>query len=185
MRFTFSQGFWSASLAVALAMLSGCDSQDQPDLQEWMAQERASVRPRIEPIPEPVKFVPQAYEKAAELPPFDAERLTSVLQGASQQSMLNSALIEPELARRKEPLEAFPLDNMQMVGSLMKGSEPIALVKVNELLYQVRKGNYLGQNFGKVLEISESEVSLREIVQDATGEWMERPATLLLQEDSK
>lgn len=185
-----TKSFSSRGLGVSLALLAtfslvACDSQDQPDLRQWMVQQRASVRPKIEPIPEPVKFIPKAYEMVAELPPFDRERLTSVLQGATQEAMLNSALVEPELARRKEPLEAFPLDNMKMVGSLIKGGEPVALVKVNALLYQVKKGHYLGQNFGKVVSISESDMTLREIVQDATGEWMERPATLLLQEDSK
>lgn len=172
-------------LAVSTVSVVACSSGDQPDLREWMAKERASVRPKIEPIPEPIKFVPKGYETVAILSPFDGERLVSVLQGATQEAMLNSALVEPELQRRKEPLEAFPLDNMKMVGSLIKSGEPVALVKVNQLLYQVRKGHYLGQNFGKVMAIGESEVTLREIVQDATGEWMERPATLLLQEESK
>jgi type IV pilus assembly protein PilP len=61
----------------------------------------------------------------------------------------------------------------------------VALVKVDNLLYQVKPGNYLGQNYGKIVKVSETEVTLREIVQDATGEWTERTATLQLQERSK
>ena len=95
------------------------------------------------------------------------------------------ALVAPELARRKEPLEAFPLDAMSLVGSIIKAGQPVALVKVDSLLYQVKLGNYLGLNFGKVTKISETEVGLREIVQDAVGEWIERAATLQLQERSK
>jgi len=94
-------------------------------------------------------------------------------------------LVAPELARRKEPLEAFPLDSMALVGSLVQAGKPVALVKVDSLLYQVRPGNYLGQNYGRVTKINETEVTLREIVQDAVGEWIERTATLQLQEKSK
>jgi type IV pilus assembly protein PilP len=72
-----------------------------------------------------------------------------------------------------------------MVGSLLKDGGPVALVRVDNLLYQVRQGNYLGQNYGKIVKVTESEVTLREIVQDAAGEWIERPATLQLQERSK
>ena len=72
-----------------------------------------------------------------------------------------------------------------MVGSLIKLGQPVALVRVDNLLYQVRVGNYLGQNYGRITKISETEVALREIVQDAAGEWIERTATLQLQEGSK
>ena len=113
-------------------------------------------------------------------------QLASVLQGAQTAPVVNSALIEPELNRRKQPLEAYPLDTMSMVGSLNKQGQLVALVKVDNLLYQVRAGSYLGQNYGKVTRITETEVTLREIVQDAAGEWIERPAALqLLEEASK
>jgi type IV pilus assembly protein PilP len=94
-------------------------------------------------------------------------------------------LVAPELARRKEPMESFPLDSMALVGSIIKAGQPVALIKVDNLLYQVKLGSYLGQNFGRVMKISETEVTLREIVQDAVGEWIERVATLQLQERSK
>jgi type IV pilus assembly protein PilP len=67
----------------------------------------------------------------------------------------------------------------------MKQGTPVALLKVDNLLYQVRPGNYLGQNFGKIMKVDETGVVLREIVQDAAGEWIERTATLQLQERSK
>jgi type IV pilus assembly protein PilP len=74
---------------------------------------------------------------------------------------------------------------MALVGSMVRAGQPVALVKVNNLLYQVRPGDYLGQNFGRVTKIIETEVALREIVQDAVGEWIERTASLQLQERSK
>ena len=85
----------------------------------------------------------------------------------------------------KEPLEAFPLDAMAMVGSFVQAGQSVAIVRVDNLLYQVRPGAYLGQNYGRVGKIAETEITLREIVQDAVGEWIERPAKLLLQERSK
>ena len=72
-----------------------------------------------------------------------------------------------------------------MVGSLIKAGQPVALVRVDRLLYQVRVGNYLGLNYGRITKVSETDLSLREIVQDAAGEWIERTATLQLQEGSK
>ena len=100
----------------------------------------------------------------------------------SSQSTTNAALVAPELARRKDELEKYPLDAMALVGSLGKVGQPVAIVKVDNLLYQVRQGGYLGQNFGRVTKITETEVTLREIVQDGVGEWIERAATLKLQE---
>jgi type IV pilus assembly protein PilP len=97
----------------------------------------------------------------------------------------NQALLTPELNRRKEPLEAEPLDAIAMVGLLDQKGQRVALVKVNNLLYQVKVGNYLGQNYGRIMRITESEINLREIVQDGTGEWIERQAALQLQEGTK
>jgi type IV pilus assembly protein PilP len=111
--------------------------------------------------------------------------LAQALKRDSNQATANAALIAPELNRRKEPLEAMPLDTVAMVGSLVKLGQPVALVRVENLLYQVRIGNYLGQNYGRITKISETELALREIVQDAAGEWTERMATLQLQEGSK
>jgi len=174
-------------LAVALACvaLAGCGSSDQDELQQWMTEQRTQTRPRLQPIPEPKKFTPQAYSGETATDPFSNQKLTQALKKESTQTTSNSGLVAPELARRKEPLEAYPLDTMAMVGSLIKTGQPVALMRVDNLLYQVRPGNYLGQNYGRITKITETEVLLREIVQDAAGEWIERTATLQLQEGSK
>ena len=143
------------------------------------------AQPKSLPLPPPKQFVPESYRNASALEPFSSQKLTQALKRDSAQIASNGALVAPELARRKEPLEAFPLDTMILVGSIVKAGQPVALVKVDNLLYQVKPGNYLGQNYGKVTKISETEVTLREIVQDAVGEWIERIATLQLQEKSK
>ncbi len=174
------------SAAVSLALVvSACGSSGEGELQEWMNEQRAQTKPKVTPIPEPKKFTPQAYTQEAATDPFSNQKLTQALKRESASQTSNAALVAPELARRKEPLESFPLDAMKMVGMLMKDGHPVALIKVDNLLYQVKPGMYLGQNYGKIMKVSETEVVLREIVQDAAGEWIERPATLNLQERSK
>ena len=173
------------SAVLAGAVLAGCGASGQEELEQWMKDQRAATRPQVTPIPEPKKFTPQAYTQEGATDPFSNVKLTQALKRESAQATSNAALVAPELARRKEPLEAYPLDAMAMVGSLIKEGQPVALVRVDNLLYQVKPGNYLGQNYGKIMKVSETEGVLREIVQDAAGEWTERSATLQLQERSK
>jgi type IV pilus assembly protein PilP len=175
----------ATSIFFLVLMIAGCGSSGQEELQAWMNEQRAQTRPKVQPIPEPKIFTPQAYTEEKSTDPFSNQKLTQALKRGSSQSTPNAELVAPELARRKEPLESHPLDNMKMVGSLLKQGRPVALVRVDNLLYQVKPGNYLGQNFGKVTKVAETEVLLREIVQDAAGEWIERKATLQLQEGSK
>lgn len=173
---------WLGGGLAVLLGLAACTSADQDELQSWMQAERNSIRPSVQPIPEPTRFLPKPYEGERLAPPFDREKLVSVLRGSQSLPVANAALIEPELNRRRQPLEAYPLDVMAMVGSLNRNGQLVALVRVDSLLYQVRPGHYLGQNYGRVTRISETEVVLREIVQDSAGEWIERPAALQLQE---
>lgn len=175
---------WITAAGVLL-VLAGCGGNGGDELQKWMADQRNQTRPKVVPIAEPKVFKPESYSPVGLVEPFSRDKLTQALKKDSAQATSNGALVAPELARRKQPLEAFPLDAMAMVGSLVQGGKPVALVRVNNLLYQVRPGDYLGQNYGKVIKINETEVALREIVQDAVGEWIERPASLQLQERSK
>ncbi|TSD54761.1 pilus assembly protein PilP [Variovorax sp. KBS0712] len=171
-------------LALATLGLSACGDSDQEDLQRWMVEQRAQIKPSVPPISEPKKFTPQAYTEASSFEPFNMLKLTQALRRESNQPS-TSELIAPELARRKEALEAFPLDTMAMVGSMNRNGQPVALVRVDKLLYKVRVGEYLGLNYGRITRINETEVALREVVQDAAGEWIERVATLQLQESAK
>jgi len=165
--------------------LVACGGSGSDELQKWMADQRGQARPKVVPIPEPKVFKPERYASGEVVAPFSKEKLTQALKRDGVQAVANAALVAPELARRKQALEAFPLDAMALVGSMVRAGQPVALVKVNNLLYQVRPGDYLGQNFGRVTKINETEVALREIVQDAVGEWIERTASLQLQERSK
>jgi type IV pilus assembly protein PilP len=170
-----------SGLIGALALLSGCGAEND-ELRAWMEQQRREVKPNITPLQPPKKFDPQPYAMAAAVEPFSAQKLTVALKQEARQP---NSLLAAEMNRRKEPLEAYPLDSMSMVGSVNKLGQPFALLRVDALLYQVKVGDYLGQNYGRVTKIAETEVALREIVQDAAGEWIERPASLQLQERSR
>ena len=175
----------AAACSVLLLGLVGCSSSGEEELQQWMTEQRNSTKPQVKPLSPPGKFTPETYSQDGTVEPFSNEKLTQALKRDSNQSAANVALIAPELSRRKEPLEASPLDAMVMVGSLMKTGQPVALIRVDNLVYQVKAGNYLGHNYGRITAVTETGLVLREIVQDAAGEWIERPATLQLLEGKK
>jgi type IV pilus assembly protein PilP len=166
---------------LAVALLAACSPQ-QEELQQWMNQERREVKPKVKPLSPPKKFDPQPYTAAQAVEPFSTQKLTVALKQEARQP---NSLLSAELNRRKEPLEAYPLDSMSMVGSVAREGQPFALLRVDNLLYQVKVGDHLGQNYGRVARIAETEVTLREIVQDAAGEWIERNASLQLQERAR
>lgn len=175
---------WGVLAALAVLALSAGCSGDQEELSGWMDQQRREVRPDVKPLVAPKKFVAAPYNGGQTVDPFSNQKLSVALKQEARQP---NSLLAAEMSRRKEPLEQFPLDGMVMVGSLTepKSNRQYALLKVDSLLYQVRLGDHLGQNFGKVTRITETEVALREIVQDAAGEWIERTSTLQLQEKAR
>jgi|PlaIllAssembly_1097288.scaffolds.fasta_scaffold91930_2 type IV pilus assembly protein PilP len=168
----------SLALLLVGALLAGCEGDTQ-ELKDWMDQQRREVKPSVPPLAAPKKFTPVPYANAQQVDPFSLQKLSVALKQEARQP---SSLLAAEMSRRKEPLEAYPLDAMSMVGSVTKAGVPFALLRVDNLLYQVKAGDYLGQNYGRILRITETEVALREVVQDAAGEWTERTATLQLQE---
>jgi len=169
------------ALSVLAFALTACGGE-QEELTQWMDQQRREVKPSVEPLSPPKKFAPQPYAALGGVEPFSNQKLTVALKQEAKQP---NSLLAAEINRRKEPLEAYPLDSMSMVGSVVKGGRPYALLKVDNLLYQVKAGDYLGQNYGKITKISETDVALREIVQDAAGEWIERTSALQLQEKAR
>jgi type IV pilus assembly protein PilP len=161
--------------------LAGCGGE-QDELTQWMEQQKREAKPSVQPLSPPKKFVPEAYQASSGVEPFSTQKLTVALKQEARQP---NSLLAAEINRRKEPLEAYPLDSMTMVGSVARGGRPYALLRVDNLLYQVKLGDYLGMNYGKITQITETDVSLREIVQDAAGEWIERNSALQLQEKAR
>lgn len=181
-----SNSFVHAARAILVALpvsalLVGCTGS-QDELQQWIEQQRREVKPNVPPLSAPKKFIPQAYLAGNAVEPFSAQKLTVAIKQEARQS---NSLLAAEINRRKEPLEAYPIDSMSMVGSVTKQGRPYALLRVDNLLYQVKTGDYLGQNYGKITKITETDISFREIVQDAAGEWIERTSSLQLQEKAR
>jgi type IV pilus assembly protein PilP len=174
-------GRLAAALVVGSFALAACNA-DQDELQQWMEQQKREVKPSVEPLSAPKKFTPQPYMALGKVEPFSTQKLTVALKQEARQP---NSLLAAEINRRKEPLEAYPVDSMAMVGSVTRNGRPYALLKVDNLLYQVKPGDYLGQNYGKITKISETDVAYREIVQDAAGEWIERSSALQLQEKAR
>jgi type IV pilus assembly protein PilP len=168
-------------LVGVVGLVVGCGSETE-ELQGWMDQQRREVKPSITPLVAPKKFDPAPYAGARAVEPFSTQKLSVALKQEAKQP---NSLLAAELNRRKEPLEFYTLDGMNMVGSVTKQGRPFALLRVDNLLYQVKVGDYLGQNYGRILKITETEIALREIIQDAAGEWIERPSTLQLQEKAR
>jgi type IV pilus assembly protein PilP len=170
-----------AAALLAAAALAGCTGADE-ELQAWMEQQKREVKPNVQPLSPPKKFEAQPYKGALAVEPFSNQKLTVALKQEARQP---NSLLASELNRRREPLEAYPLDSMTMVGSVNRGGRPFALLRVDNLLYQVKAGEYLGQNYGRITKIDETQIVLREIVQDAAGEWVERSTALQLQEKAR
>lgn len=161
-----------ASIAIVVG-LTGCGGGSMEDLQTFVAETGKEMQGKIEPLPEVKVYEPFTYE-AFDLPdPFKPRKLSTGGGGGMQ----------PDLTRPKEPLEAFSLETLKMVGVLSRKGVIHAVIKTpDNAIYHVKKGNYVGQNFGLITQIGDSEVSLREIVQDSAGDWSERTSTLILQE---
>jgi type IV pilus assembly protein PilP len=168
-----------------VVVLSGCSGESVSDVSDWVSAQKA-IEPRATfAAPAPAKFVAEPYDESATPDPFSAQKLLLVLKREAAQSAAGSELVARELKRRKEPMELYPLDNMVYTGMLVKDKQPVALVKVDKQLFQVKTGDHIGSNFGRVIKVSDAEVVLREVVQDATGDWIERKATLQLQENAR
>ena len=167
------------------ALLAACADSAHPELQAWMSQQKSQATAAALPSLVPSSLPPPMPAQAALLDPFSPERLGQASKAAPARSLRARVGLLPEPGRRKEPLEAWPLAVMALVGTVAEPGQALALVRVDKLLYQVRPGQYLGPDFGRVVRISESAVTLRELVQDGSGAWVERTAILHLQETAK
>jgi len=162
--------------SAALLALAGCSSE-MDELKQFVRESEKGLPRRIEPLPPVKPFEPFTYE-GFDLPdPFKPRKLTDRKDGGG-------GGLAPDLNRRKEPLEAFPLEQLKMVGTLSQNKETYALVKADKTLYRVKKGNYMGQNFGLITDVSDTEIKLKEIVQDSAGDWAERQSILPLLEEA-
>lgn len=163
---------------IALAV-TGCGS-DMSDLSQFVDQAKAAERRPLPKLPEMKPHETFTYRDAGLRDPFEIISFNQAQPGSEQRS---TSKLRPDEARPKEPLEAFPLDSLRMVGVLEQQGSTWALVRATDgTIHRVRKGNYVGQNYGKITQISENEVDLVEIVPDGLGGYVERNAALALSE---
>jgi type IV pilus assembly protein PilP len=165
-----------------MAALAACGGEQFGDLKKELNDMTKDLRGRVDPLPQVRPYEPVPYQAESEVDPFRPGRIEVALAGGATPAAGGRA---PDMDRPKEPLEAFPLESIQMVGSLTQGRETFGLVKAGPNLYRVRKGNYMGQNFGVITGIDESQISLKELNQEGSGEWVERSSSLQLQEAKK
>lgn len=162
-------------------MLTACGADEMDELKGWMDAERKSAIVTVPKISPPKGYTPVAYLGKAEIAPFDPLKLTVVIARINA----SSNGLEPDQNRPKEALEAYPLDTLSLVGMIEKDKIKYGLIKADKTIYQIKLGNYIGQNFGMVVKITDSELEIKEIVQDAAGDWVERMNKLELQESNK
>ncbi|ENO88487.1 pilus assembly protein PilP [Thauera linaloolentis] len=163
-----------ALILVCAAVLAACGSGEQEDIRAWMDEQAKGMRGAVKALPEIKPFPIVEYAGIGADDPFRKGRM-------EVEKRANTAL-RPNLDRRKEPLEAYPLESLRMVGVLSQGKSVHALVLAGKNLHQVKVGNYMGQNFGVVTGISDGDMTLKELVEDVQGDWVERISTLTLQE---
>ena len=164
-----------ALILACAAILAGCSSSgEQQDINAWMDEQTKGMRGAVRTLPEIKPFPVVEYLGPSVDDPFR--------KGRMEVERRASTTLRPDLDRRKEPLEAYPLESLRMVGVLTQGNTIHALVLAGKNLHQVKVGNYVGQNFGVVTYIGDGDLSLKEIVEDVNGDWVERISTLTLQE---
>ncbi len=168
--------------ACLASMLTACSqSGGFSDLDRFMAETRAKPRGHVEPLPEFKAYEAFSYSAADRRAPFEPPvevQLTMV----DEQPMSN---VEPNLDRPREVLENFDLKDLAMVGTIKGPSgELFALVRDSSGgVHRVRTGNHMGQNYGRIIGVSETRVELIEIVPNGRGGWVERPRSLSLSEE--
>jgi len=166
-------------LAACLA-LAGCTGEQHSDLRQFVKDSDNLPRGRIPPLPEAKPYEPFTYNAFDIVDPFKPRKIEPAKAATGAGGVL------PDFNRRREPLESYPLENLKMVGTLQNRKDMYALIKTpDNNLFRVRSGNFLGQNFGRITTITESNIKLKEIVQDSGGSWEEKDQTLQLQDEQE
>jgi type IV pilus assembly protein PilP len=165
-------------LLIGLAVIAAGCAQDMSDLEDYALEVKARTSKNIEPIPQPKPYEPFVYEPGDRRDPFLAilQSREAALAGAG-----GAGAIKPDFDRPKEPLEEFPLDSLRMVGTITLQQRAYALVRApDSVVHRVSVGDHVGQNYGKITGISETEVVLMEIIPDGLGGYIQRPASVAL-----
>lgn len=164
-----------ALLCLSCFFLAACSGDgDHEDLRQWMNDAAKDAKGKVPPLPQVKPYEPVAYDAGNLIDPFKPAKIVP-------ERKKGGGGAQPDLDRPREPLEAYPLESLKFVGVMTRKGVSYAIIQVDGALYQVRTGNYVGQNFGVITKVGESELVLKELVQDAEGDWTERLSSLLLQ----
>lgn len=167
-----------ASIAVLLTalLLAGCGGEEFEDLQRFVKESGADLRGKVDPPPDIKPYEPMNYDNSAGLPdPFKPHK--------AEVKNFGGGINQPDLNRPKQELEEFPLDGLKMVGYLQRSGVGYAVVRSPDgKVHRVKAGNYMGLNFGQIMEVTETELRIKEMVQDGAGDWSERESSLQLVE---
>lgn len=167
-------------LVFGMLTLTACGDNDFADLQQFIAEVKARPKGMIEPLPEIKPIEPFVFKPEGLRDPF---KPISESQEAEEAQISVGDGIKPDTSRRKEELEAFPLDSLRMVGTVTKQGNLWALIKASDkTVYRVQVGNYLGKNYGKIIRILPDKIEIMEIVPDQPGTWREQQTSLALAE---
>ncbi len=164
---------------VVALVLAACGGEQFGDLKGELALLTKDLRGKVDPLPQVKPYEPVPYKAFDEIDPFKPSRIDVVASGAA---MAGASGFKPDMNRAKEPLEAFGLETLRMVGTLSQDKQTYGLVRAGPNLFRVKKGNYMGLNFGVITAIDENEIKLKELVQDGGGDWIERVSSLQLVE---
>jgi type IV pilus assembly protein PilP len=166
------------AIITAVLFLAACGGDEHQDLKEELKGLTKDLRGRIEPLPVVKPYEPVPY-RAFDLPdPFGPAKIELAIAAAAKGKRGASSVNAPDTARPKEPLETYPLESLKMVGTLSQKGVTYALVRAASSVHRVKAGNYLGQNFGIITEITDNQINLKELVQDTFGDWTERKMAL-------
>ena len=170
------------SLCIILCSLFvGCGEGEHADLKQWMAENSKDIRGGIPKLPEVKPYEPVPYGVDGQLDPF---KTTKIEPESKYKNAGKGGAFQPDFEARElrnSLLEKYPLESLKMIGYLNVNRQPIAVIQVQDKVKQVRVGEYMGLDFGMVTKIGETEVQLRELIEDSAGDWSERKSSLYLQ----
>ncbi len=165
-----------SACALVCALMLGC-GKSMDDLHRYVEDVKARPSTPLPPVPEPKPYEPFAYQGSDRQDPFDS----SVISNREKGEQIVHSEFTPDPDRPPEFLESFPIDTLRMVGTLAQGPVLWALVRTpDSTIQRVQRGNYMGQNHGKINRISDSGIDLTEIIEDGFGGWIERKTYVAL-----
>lgn len=170
------------TLAVLCSLLAACSGADHEELRQWMADNTKNMRGNVPKLPEVKPYEPVPYEMDGVIDPFKPGKIEP--ESKYRQASGKGGAFQPDFEARElrnSLLEKYPIESLKMIGFLNLNKQPMAVIAVDGKVKQVKVGDYLGLDFGMVTRVMETEVQLRELIQDSAGDWSERKSSLYLQ----